>query len=145
MNIKIKPLFEKVVDLVFGIILLFIILAIAIGAIQLFVDVWDLLSLKGITGQYINMITDVLTLYVMVELSRSLIEYFETHKLRLTFIIDAAIVFIVRELLIGLFKHEMKPDMIYAISTILFVLGALRIAAIVVYQREKQMSEDALN
>ncbi|TRY34103.1 hypothetical protein FM019_00965 [Aliiglaciecola sp. M165] len=114
-------------------------LALAIGAFQLFADVWELLKLEGITGHYIDIITDVLTLYVLVELSRSLIEYFDSHKLRLTFIVDAAIVFIIREFLILLFKHEMKPDMMYALSAVLLVLGALRIASIIVYQREKQM------
>ncbi|GAB5382462.1 MAG: hypothetical protein Alis3KO_38770 [Aliiglaciecola sp.] len=136
---KIRHFYDKLVDIIFGVILFFIMLALAIGAFQLFADVWELLKLEGITGHYIDIITDVLTLYVLVELSRSLIEYFDSHKLRLTFIVDAAIVFIIREFLILLFKHEMKPDMMYALSAVLLVLGALRIASIIVYQREKQM------
>lgn len=136
---KIRPLYDRLIDIIFGVILFFMMLALAIGAFQLFSDVWGLLQLKGVTGHYIDIITDVLTLYVLVELSRSLIEYFDSHKLRLTFIIDAAIVFIIREFLILLFKHDMKPDMIYALSAVLLVLGGLRIASIIVYQREKQM------
>jgi len=89
---KIKVYFDTVIDTVFGIILVFIIIGIAIGAAQLFVTTWKLLAFEGITGHYINMIADVLTLYVLIELSRSLVDYFNTHKLRLTFIVDAAIV-----------------------------------------------------
>ncbi|WP_444886165.1 phosphate-starvation-inducible PsiE family protein [Microbulbifer sp. JMSA008] len=139
---KIKQYFDKAVDLVFAVILVFIIIGIAIGTIQLFTTTWKLLNFEGITGHYIGIITDVLTLYVLIELSRSLVEYFNTHKLRLTFIVDAAIVFVLREILISLFKHDVKAEMLYAFSAFILVLGALRISSILVYQREKQMVDD---
>lgn len=134
-----KRLFDKCVDLVFGVILIFIIAGIAIGTIQLFITTWKLLAFNGVTGHYIDVITDVLTLYVLIELSRSLVEYFNTHRLRLTFILDAAIVFVLREMLIGLFKHDLKPEMIYALSVFILALGILRIASVLVYQREKRI------
>lgn len=142
LNDKIRLFFDKTIDIVFGVILLFMLLGIATGAVQLFVTIWELFQLKGITGHYIDVISDVLTLYVLVELSRSLVEYFTLHRLRLTFIVDAAIVFIIRELLIMLFKNEFSTDMLYAFSAILFVLGALRISSILVYQREKIIMEN---
>ena len=137
---KIKKLFDKAIDVVFSVILMFIIIAITIGTLQLFVSVWQLLTFSGITGKYIGLISDVLTLYVLIELSRSLVEYFNTNKLRLTFIVDAAIVFIIRELLITLFKHEATESMLYALAAILLVLGALRLGSVLVYQREQQLS-----
>jgi len=139
---KLNIIFNKAVDIVFAIILGFITLGIAIGAIQLFFSTWELMKFEGVTGHYIDLISDVLTLYVLVELSRSLVEYFKTHRLRLTFIIDAAIVFTIRELLIGLFKHELQSDMIYALSVFLLVLGILRTSAVIVYQREKLISSE---
>ena len=109
---QIQNVFNKSVDIVFAIILLFIMFGITIGTIQLFSTTWGLLKLEGISGHYIDLIADVLTLYVLVELSRSLVEYFKTHRLRLTFILDGAIIFIIREILIALFKSELQPDMI---------------------------------
>ncbi|MGH1485851.1 MAG: phosphate-starvation-inducible PsiE family protein [Cellvibrionaceae bacterium] len=138
---KFRQLFNKIVDIVFAIILLFIMLGIAVGALQLFSTLWELLRFEGITGKYIDLIADVLTLYILVELSRSLVEYFSSHKLRLTFIVDAAIVFVIREILIGLFKHNLKPEMIYALTALILVLGVLRIASIIVYQREQALSD----
>lgn len=138
---KLKEYFDKTVDIVFGVILIFIIICIAIGTIQLFALTWKLLNFDGITGHYIDIISAVLTLYVLIELSRSLVEYFNTHKLRLTFIVDAAIVFVLREVLIMLFRHELKTDMLYAYSTFILVLGALRIGSVLVYQREKRILE----
>ena len=142
---KIRKIFDTSVNVVFGIILVFITLGIALGAIQLFGSVWTLFKMEGITGHYIDLIADVLTLYVLVELSRSLVEYFNTNKLRLTFIVDAAIIFTIREVLIGLFKHEIKPDMLYALCAFLFVLGALRTSAVIVYQKEKNISTENEN
>ncbi|WP_028114879.1 phosphate-starvation-inducible PsiE family protein [Ferrimonas kyonanensis] len=139
---RIKVYYDKAIDAVFGLILLFISIGVAIGALKLFFTTWDLILADGVTGNYIHIITDVLTLYVMIELSKSLVEYFKSHRLRLTFILDAAIVFIVREILIAMFKHEVKADMLYAFSVFLLVLGAIRIAAVMVYQREKLISGD---
>ena len=139
---QLNKVFNRAVDIVFAVILAFITLGIAIGAIQLFFSTWELMKFEGVTGHYIDIISDVLTLYVLVELSRSLVEYFKTHRLRLTFIIDAAIVFIIREMLIGLFKHELQSDMVYALSVFLLVLGILRTSAVIVYQREKLISSE---
>ena len=138
---KIRIYFDKMVDAVFGVILVFIILGIINGTAQLFFTTWKLFAFEGITGHYINVIADVLTLYVLIELSKSLVEYFSSHKLRLTYIVDAAIVFVLREILISLFKHELKPEMLYAFSFFLLVLGALRIGSILLYQREKRILE----
>jgi uncharacterized membrane protein (DUF373 family) len=141
-HLDMKKIFDKTVDIVFGVILLFITLGLIIGTVQLFISVWSLVSLSGITGQYVSIITDVLTLYVLVELSRSLVEYFNSGKFRLTYIVDAAIVFVIREILIGLFKHQLDPQDLYAITFLLLVLGALRISSILVHQREKVLEQD---
>lgn len=136
---KVKVLFDYIIDAIFSIFIILLIIGIAIGTIQLVISVFDLLKFKGITGHYIDFIADVLTLYVLIELSRSLVDYFKTHRLRLTFIVDAAIIFILRELLILVFKAEIEATMIYAFSALLLVLGAMRIASIVMYQREKAL------
>ncbi|MDH5765376.1 MAG: phosphate-starvation-inducible PsiE family protein [Gammaproteobacteria bacterium] len=134
--------FDSVVDVVFSLILIFIMLGIAIGAVQLVFSIWELFKFEGITGHYIDVITDVLTLYVLVELSRSLVEYFNCHRLRLTFIVDAAIVFIIREILILLFKHETSADMLYAFSALLLVLGVIRFSSVIAYQYEKRIATE---
>ena len=144
-NQSMQTIYDRVVDAVFAVILIFIIFGIAIGTFMLFNSVWSLLKAEGITGHYIDLIADVLTLYVLVELSRSLIDYFHTHRLRLTFIVDAAIVFVIREILIGLFKHKIEPDMLYAFTAFLFVLGALRTAAVMVYSKEKEIPDGEEN
>ncbi len=41
-----------------------------------------------------------------MKLLRSLIEYFEIHRLEITFIMDGTIVFILRKIMIGSFQHK---------------------------------------
>ena len=140
-NIDLMKLFDKVVGIVFGFMLLFITLGIIIGVIRLFMYTGDLIMEKELTLQYSRIISDVLTLFILIELSRSLVEYFHTKRLRMTFIVDAAIVFVLREIMIKLFEHKVTPDELYALSALLLVLTVLRIGSVLMYQREKALAK----
>ena len=140
-NIDLMKLFDKVVGVVFGFMLLFITLGLIIGVIRLFMYTGDLIMEKELTLQYSRIISDVLTLFILIELSRSLVEYFHTKRLRMTFIVDAAIVFVLREIMIKLFEHKVTPDELYALSALLLVLTVLRIGSVLMYQREKALAK----
>lgn len=141
MKVDFKFIFDKVIAIVFSLMLLFLTLSIIIGVFHLFFILGEMVMHKELARDYLKIISDVLTLFILIELSRSLVEYFNTNRLRLTFIVDAAIVFVLRELMIQMFEHKIMPDEIYALSALLFVLGAIRIGSVLVYQREKKMLE----
>lgn len=124
---KIKILYNKTIDLVFAVILLFITLTMIIGTVRLFYRISELLQEGGITGSYLYIFSDVLTLFILIELSRSLFEYFTSHRIRLSLIIDAGIVFVLRHIMIDLFNHKLETQAIYALSVLLLVLGIVRI------------------
>lgn len=131
--------FNRSIDIIFAVILLFILFGIAVGLVRLFFEVGDLLVMKKLYGSYLPIISDVLTLFILIELSRSLIDYFNVHRLRLTFIIDAGIVFVLRELMIKMFENKISVEEMFAISSVLFVLGALRFGSVFSFEREKDM------
>lgn len=108
-------------------------IGIMIGTGKLFLQLGGLLNDGKITGSYLNIIADVLSLFILIELSRSLVDYFEVNRLRLTFIVDAGIVFVLREIMIQLFQDKLEPQEIYALSALLLVLGMLRIASTLVH------------
>lgn len=139
MRVDINHIFNRVTNVVFGAILLVLILAMSIGVVKMFLNVWNTFLVPGVTGKYLNLITDVLTLFVLVEMSKSLVDYFHTHRLRMTFIVDAAIVFFIREIMIMAFQHKASPAELYAFSALLFVLTILRIGSIFMFQRELQI------
>ncbi|MDA1107778.1 MAG: phosphate-starvation-inducible PsiE family protein [Proteobacteria bacterium] len=133
--------FDRVIGTVLGVMLAFITLGIIIGVGMLFLTIGDLLASKEVARGYQNIVSEVLTLFILIELSRSLADYFTTHRLRMTFIVDAGIVFVLREVMIKIFEHKITTDEIYALSALLFVLGALRIGSVMVYQSEKKLME----
>ena len=135
--------FDKMIRILFGMMLVFMMIGIVIGVTRLFFNLGNLLMSGDITHHYIQIVSEVLTMFILVELSRSLMDYFTAHRLRMTFIVDAGIVFVLREIMINLFEHKISNDEIYALSSLLLVLGALRIGSILVYQREKIMLIDA--
>jgi len=126
MKERFLQVFERTIDIVFATMLVFITLGIIVGVLRLFLNFGALLTAKGVTGSYLPIISDVLTLFILVELSRSLVDYFDVNRLRLTFIIDAGIVFVLREVMIKLFEHKISVEEILALSGLLLVLGALR-------------------
>lgn len=137
-------LFDHVICMVFGLMLVFIAIGIMVGVARLFLNLGNLLINDDITRQYMLIISEVLTLFILIELSRSLVDYFSAHRLRMTFIVDAGIVFVLREIMIKLFEHKIGVEEIYALSALLLVLGSLRIASVLVFQREKMMHAEAL-
>lgn len=131
-------MFEKVVNWVLGLMLVFLLLGIIVGIIHLFLSLGYLVTRGHLTSQYLKLVGHVLTLFVLIELSRSLVHYFTVHRLRMTYIVDAALVFVLRDVMIALFEKAIPTSSIYALSMLIFVLGALRIASVLVFQREKQ-------
>ena len=131
--------FNRVIEIVFGIILIFLVLGIVIGVAKLFLNIKDFVTVGTITGSYLKTIADVLSLFILIELSRSLVEYFDCNRLRMTFIVDAGIVFVLREIMIKLFQDKITVEYIYALSVLLLVLGLLRIGSSLMYEREENM------
>lgn len=139
MPVRVQLLFNRAISIVFTVILGFLILGLLIGTVKLFFNLAELVSQPNITGSYKVIITDVLSLFILVELSRSLADYFEHQQLRLSFILDAGIVFVLREIMIKLFNHEIMPVEIYAMSVLMLVLGILRFSSIILFRQEQQL------
>lgn len=131
-TLKISPriIFDKTIDIVFSVMLIFITLAVILGLGQLFYTLIEMISTPGAVSHYHKMISDLLSLFILIELSRSLVDYFNTHRIRLTYIVDAALVFVLREIMIRLFEKKIVPEEIYALSALLLVMGIIRIGAV---------------
>lgn len=129
-------LFNKVIDFVFGVILLFLIVGMLIGTAKLFLNIKDMVTVGQVTGSYFQTISDVLSLFILVELSRSLVHYFDNRRFRITFIVDAGIVFVLREIMIKLYQDKLSFEFVYALSALLLVLGLLRFGSSLIFERE---------
>lgn len=141
MNFNYMKLLNRVLAVVIAAMLILLVFGLIVGVVRLFMDVGRLAMEKELTRSYLAVVTHVLTLFVLLELVRSIADYFTSHRLRMTFIVDAAIVFVLREVMIGLFEHRLKPDELYATSALLLVLTVLRIGSDVLHQRRTALNQ----
>ena len=122
--------FRTAVDVIVKLLMPVAIVALLMGIARVFVDLFGVWKSPSISQGFDVLVTDILSLFVVIELLKSIVEYFEVHRLKITFILDAAVVFVLREVMIGLYKHELPPAQLVALAAMLFVMGAFRIAAV---------------
>ncbi|WP_283744415.1 phosphate-starvation-inducible PsiE family protein [Sideroxydans sp. CL21] len=87
-----------------------------------------------------ELVIDVLSVFVLIELFRTFTDYLEFHRVRLRVLAEVGIAFVLREVFIGLYDHSMNWTEILALSFLLAILVATRIAA-VQFQPQKNGSE----
>ena len=137
--------FNQVMDVFFKLLIFFVVLVLGTGLIKLFWEVWQVMSLRELRDAFGFTVTNLLTFFVILELFKSLVEYFREHRLKLTFIVDATLVFILREVMIGLYQHQSPPLQIAALALLALVLGGVRTLAIIYSPMEKKMVEQYLS
>ncbi len=77
-----------------------------------------------------ELVIDVLSVFVLIELFRTFTDYLEFHRVRLRVLAEVGIAFILREIFIGLYGHSISWSDILALSALLAVLVSARIAAV---------------
>jgi uncharacterized membrane protein (DUF373 family) len=131
---------KRIVDIIIKIMVPFIILALLLGVARVFLDLRGVYRSATIDEGFNLLVTNILSMFIVIELLRSILDYFEIHRLRITFIIDGALVFILREIMIGIYQHRMEAFEIFSLSVLVLVIGIIRTLAIV--HSPKSLKED---
>jgi uncharacterized membrane protein (DUF373 family) len=85
-----------------------------------------------------ELVIDVLSVFVLIELFRTFTDYLEFHRVRLRVLAEVGIAFILREIFIGLYGRSMNWTEILALSVLLAVLVTARIAAVKFQPRDNR-------
>ena len=123
--------FTRIVDSMIKLMIPIVIIALLMGIARLILDLRAVFGSQTIAAAFDLMVTNILSMFIVIELLRSIIEYFTVHRLKITFITDAALVFVLREIMIGLYEHNLEAKMIIALATLILVIGGLRTLAVV--------------
>lgn len=123
-------LFRMVVNWILKLLIPLSIVALMMGVARVFVDLAHVYRSPSIADGFDMVVADILSMFVVVELLKSVVEYFEVHRLKLTFVIDAAVVFLLREVMIGVYRHTLAAGELTALAAVLLVLGLFRVAAV---------------
>ncbi len=86
-----------------------------------------------------ELVIDVLSVFVLIELFRTFTDYLQFHHVRLRVLAEVGIAFIMREIFIGLYDHSMNWTEILALSTLLAVLVTARIADVHFQARDDRL------
>ncbi|HGY10293.1 MAG TPA: hypothetical protein ENK37_09650 [Oceanithermus profundus] len=111
-------------------------LAIVVLVLGMFVGVWRVLANLGRTlgpgttpQAFQTLITDALTLLVVIELVRTFVDYFEWERVRIHVLLDAGAIFLLRELIIKIYAHEYQGlDAFWWTGAILLLMLARTLA-----------------
>ncbi len=133
--------FGKIVDNMIKLLIPMVIIALLMGIARLVLDLRSVFGSQTIGAAFDMMVTNILSMFIVIELLRSVIEYFSVHRLKITFITDAALVFVLREVMAGLYEHTLQTPMIFALSALILVIGCLRTLAVVFSPKKYLESE----
>lgn len=136
--------FTKIVDSLIKFMIPIVIIALMMGIARLILDLRAVFGSRTIAAAFDMMVTNILSMFIVIELLRSIIEYFAVHRLKITFITDAALVFVLREIMIGLYEHNLETGMIIALAALILVIGILRTLAIV-FSPEKYLEPEGVH
>jgi uncharacterized membrane protein (DUF373 family) len=136
--------FTTIVDSMIKLMVPIVIIAMIMGIARLVLDLREVFSSQTIAAAFDMMVTNILSMFIVIELLRSIIEYFAVHRLKITFITDAALVFVLREIMIGLYEHNLETGMIIGLAALILVIGILRTLAIV-FSPEKYLEPEGVH
>jgi uncharacterized membrane protein (DUF373 family) len=130
-------LFNRALTCIINVLIIYIIMILVLGLGKILLPIRLLVTGGEVNLELSHAITDILSFLVMIELFRSFIEYFKTKRIRLHTMIDPAIIFIVRELIIKLYTHDpLLNSTLIGFSVLLLCMGIIRSLAIVFSPKE---------
>ena len=129
--------FHIMVGYIINILIVYIIFVLMAGLLKV------LYPLNVLFDQYLfkldlsHTVTDILTFLVMIELFRSFIEYLKVKRIRLHSMIDPAIIFIIRELIVMLYSQTpLVGSTLMGFAVLLLALGTIRSMAVIFSPKE---------
>ncbi len=75
--------------------------------------------------------TEVLTVFIFIEIFHSLTEYLKYHRVRVTHLADASLAFVLREIWVALYSGHADWGLVAALAGMVVALGVVRTLAVV--------------
>jgi uncharacterized membrane protein (DUF373 family) len=122
-----EKIFRKIIHLVTVIVLYILLLAIIVGMFNVFQNI-GLVWLKK--GGFSQVVYSVLTIFVLIDFFKAFADYQVHERIRLTYVTDATILIVMREITVLIYGHEFETETLLAFAALLLVLGIVRAIAV---------------
>lgn len=122
---KLIRLFRLGLQLVFNLVILALLLGLVVGVVRTFLELGLTLTEPTVWLGLKELITNTLSLVVVLELVRAFVEYFEFERIRLEVLLEVGIALTLRELLLALFAEKLSglEVFLWSLGILALVLG----------------------
>ena len=133
-----NKIFKTIIDLVTLIILYILLLALLVGVINILLNIKSIIfgTLGGGFGQIVS---GVLTIFVLIDLFKTFVDFREHEEIRITYVTDATILIVMREIAGGLYAQRYDSQFILGLSALLLILGIVKALAIKYPQKSSKI------
>lgn len=123
---------HNLLDYSIGFILLILQIIISLGLVlgiyNLILNVYT--SYPNTNQMFQHFIHHTLSLFVAIEIIKSINDYFKYRRIRLYLIIDVSIIILLRELVLGMYQHSIDQHFALTLICITFILILMRVIAL---------------
>lgn len=130
MKLDNAKIFKRTTDAIVTLLLYILLLVLVIGTVKVLQSLRYAAVGNTLNDGFLRIVTDVLTLFIIIELFKAMREYSKHERIKLTYVSDATILIVMREISVGLFSQTLEYQTLFALSALLFVLSAVRVMAI---------------
>ena len=117
-------LYRRTTRLVFNLVVVALLLGLFVGVTRTFLELGLTITEPTVRLGLKELITNVLSLVIVLELVRVFVEYFEFERVRLEVLLEIAVALTLRELLLNLFAEKLS-----GLDLFLWTLGILALVA----------------
>jgi uncharacterized membrane protein (DUF373 family) len=117
-------LYRRATRLVFNLVVVALLIGLFVGVVRTFLDLGLTVTEPTVRLGLKDLVTNVLSLVIVLELVRVFVEYFEFERVRLEVLLEIAVALTLRELLLNLFAEKLS-----GLDLFLWTLGILALVA----------------
>jgi uncharacterized membrane protein (DUF373 family) len=117
-------LYRRATRLVFNLVVVALLIGLFVGVVRTFSELGLTVTEPTVRLGLKDLVTNVLSLVIVLELIRIFVEYFEFERVRLEVLLEIAVALTLRELLLNLFAEKLS-----GLDLFLWTLGILALVA----------------
>lgn len=130
-------IYKKVIYTVTVVVLYILLLLIIVGVYDIFQTMWAVL-LK--TSNINDVVYNVLTIFVLIDLFKTFSDYRVQERIRITYVTDATILILMREITVMIYSHDFEIYVLLAFAALLLVLCIMRFVSMNYHPTDNSVS-----
>lgn len=122
--------YRRVAQLIIDALIIAVLITLLVGVVRVFMSVYGAISGRNLEEVFYTVLNDVMVVFIFVELFRVLVEYFKEERVKITYIADATIVFILKEIWVRFTARSVTTSEAFAMVAVLLAVGIIRFMAV---------------